>query len=109
MQEPTISETVLVITEAFEGSAVARWGRLIADTLALRPKWLIVDLEHCLGLDAAAIMTLLQTHRTIVAAGGHLTLRHPSAKVRRMLVLARVEQVFDIQDGASPNAPAPSR
>ena len=98
MPEHTIPETTVVVTEALEGAAVARWGRLIGETLALRPQKLTVDLRHSPRVDAAAIVMLLQTHRAMVCADGRLTLREPAGKVRRMLSLARVDQVLEIEE-----------
>ena len=93
----TIPEATVVVTEAFEGITVDRWGRLIAETVALGPRRLIVDLRASPVLDAAAIAILLRAHRTMTHAGGRLTLRGPSSRVRRILSLARLDQVFDIE------------
>lgn len=90
-------DTVVVVTEAFEGPSVERWGRSIADAVALRPGRLVVDLRQSPRVDAAAITVLLQAHRAMVGADGRLTLRDPGSRVRRMLSLARVDQVFDIE------------
>lgn len=94
----TIPEAVVVVTEAFEGGVVDRWGRLIADAVALRPRRLCVDLGDCPLVDAAAIAVLLQAHRTMIHMGGGLTLRGPTSRVRRILTLARFDQVFEIDD-----------
>lgn len=94
-----MQETVVVVTEPFEGAAVPRWAALLAEAAALRPRHLVVDLRDSTQVDAAAIAVLLRAHREMVHAGGRLTLRSPAARVRHMLRLARVDQVFDIQDG----------
>jgi anti-anti-sigma factor len=96
---PEIPETVVVVTEALEGPAVERWGRLIADAVDLRPHLLVVDLRACPLVDAAAITLLLGAHRAMVHAGGRLTLRAPAGRVRRTLRLARLEQVFAVESG----------
>jgi anti-anti-sigma factor len=93
---PEISEAVVVVTEALEGAAVERYGRLIADAVALRPACLIVDLRACPVVDAAAIAVLLGAHRTTLADGGRLTLLAPRDRVRRTLRLARLDQVFEL-------------
>jgi anti-anti-sigma factor len=95
-------ETVVVVTEAFAGPSVERWGRSIADAVALRPRRLVVDLRQSPGVDAAAIAVLLQAHRALVGADGRLTLRDPGSRVRRMLRLARVERVFEIDEAVRP-------
>lgn len=99
---PEIPETVVIVTEALEGDAVERWGRLIADAVALRPHLLVIDLRRCPLVDAAAITVLLWAHRAMVHAGGRLTLRAPDGRVRRTLRLARLEQVFEVETGVVP-------
>ncbi|WP_158647138.1 STAS domain-containing protein [Actinoplanes sp. ATCC 53533] len=94
----TIPEAIVVVTEAFEGVAVDRWARLIAETVALAPRRLIVDLRASPVLDAAAIAVLLRAHRTMMHTGGRLTLRGPAHRVRRILRLARLDHVFDTED-----------
>jgi anti-anti-sigma factor len=96
---PEIPETVVIVTEALDGDAVERWGRLIADAVALRPALLIIDLRSCPTVDAAALAVLLWAHRSMVAGGGRLTLRAPRDRVRHTLRLARLSQVFDIDAG----------
>ena len=96
---PEIPETVVIVTEALEGPSVERWGRLIADAVALRPATLIIDLRACPLVDAAALAVLLWAHRTTLANGGRLTLRAPRDKVRRTLRLARLTHVFEVEAG----------
>ncbi len=98
MPEHMIPETTVVVTEPLEGNAVERWGRLIRDAVALRPERLVVDLQGSPSIDASAIVLLLQVHREMVRADGGLRLRGAAARVRRMLSLARVDQVLDVED-----------
>ena len=97
MLEGAVPEAVVVITGPFEGVAVEQWERLIADALELKPQRLVVDLAHAPVVDAAAIVVLLEAHRAMIHSGGRLTLRRPVGRVRRILGLARVERVFDIE------------
>ncbi|GAA3347068.1 hypothetical protein GCM10020358_60460 [Amorphoplanes nipponensis] len=107
MPERTIPQTTVVVTEPLEGSAVERWGDMIAAAAALEPPLLVVDLSGSPRIDASAIVMLLQTHRAMVCADGRLLLRGASAQVRRMLGLARVDRVLDVEDqtGAAPAVP----
>ena len=66
--------------------------------MALAPRRLIVDLRAIPVVDAAAIAILLRAHRTLMQTGGRLTLRGPVSRVRGILRLARLDQVFDIED-----------
>jgi anti-anti-sigma factor len=92
-------EVVVEIIGPFEAATVQRWGRRIADAVASRPVRLIIDLRRTQRVDAAAITVLLQTHRATMHTGGRLVLRGPAEPVRRILRLARVDQVFDIEAG----------
>lgn len=104
MPEGLARETVVVVTEPFEGAAVPRWAALISQAAAVCPRRLVVDLRGSAVVDAAAIAVLLRTHRDMVRAGGRLTLRSPVARVRRILHLARVDQVFDTEAGDTAGA-----
>jgi anti-anti-sigma factor len=88
------------VTEPFEGAAVGRWSRLITGAADLRPRRLVVDLGACPLVDAEAIGVLLRAHRAMIHTGGRLTLRRPTTRVRRMLTLARLDQVFEIEEAA---------
>ena len=108
MPEHTIPETTVVVTEALEGSAVERWGDLIAAAAALKPRLLVVDLCGSPTIDASAIVMLLQTHRTMVCADGRMVLRGPARRVRRMLGLARVDRVLEIEGSVLPASAVPA-
>jgi anti-anti-sigma factor len=88
---------LFVVTEALDGPAVERWARLLDDAAARSPHRLTVDLSRSPRIDAAAIEMLLRVHRTVLTAGGRLTLRNPDARVRRTLALARVDQVLHVE------------
>jgi anti-anti-sigma factor len=103
MPEETMPETVVVVTGAFEGAAADRWGRLIADAVGLRPQRLTVDMRDSPTVDAAAIAILLQAHRAMVHTGGRLVLRGPVDRVRRMLQVARVDEVFEVETAETKN------
>ncbi|GGL09317.1 hypothetical protein GCM10012284_49950 [Mangrovihabitans endophyticus] len=110
-------EIVVVVTGPLAADAVDRWGRTLADAALTGPRRLIADLTDCPMVDAAAIVMLLRTHRQMVRAGGTLTLRGPSQRVRRTLRLARVDQVLAVEDPPAcpaepqspPDAVAPRR
>jgi len=94
---PNGADNVVVVAEPFEGAAVDAWGRVIAEAVASRPGRLVIDLRHSSLLDAAAIAVLLQAHRAMVHAGGRLVLRAPTDRVRRILRLAGLMEVFEFE------------
>lgn len=86
----------VVVTEELDAEAVPRLDARLSEALQLRPAQLIVDLAGCPRIDAAAIDLLVQVHRRARRAGGLLTLRAPSARLRRNLELARVDRVLHV-------------
>ena len=88
----------MVVTEALDGVAVDRWRTRLGEAVAGRPARLIVDLRHSPRIDAAAIVLLLHLHRELIRADARLTLRAPVARVRRMLGLARVDHVLEVEE-----------
>jgi anti-anti-sigma factor len=76
--------------------------------VGLEPALLVIDLHDSPGIDASAVVMLLQTHRSMVCADGRLVVRGASPRVRRMLSLARVDQVLDIEDHAAGASAVPT-
>lgn len=94
---PSVTSLVeIVVDEDLTAEAAARLHSRLADALRLRPAQLVVDLSRCGYADALAIDVLLNAHRLAYQHGGRLTLRCPSARVQRLLHLARVDQVFHV-------------
>ena len=94
---PTTPMVEVVITEELDAASVPRVAGLLQDAVALHPAHLLVDLARCPFVDATAISMLLDVHRQVWSAGGRLTLRAPSPRVRRTLQLARVDHVLHMQ------------
>lgn len=101
--EPTTAEQTMTVprvevhvAEEFDVNAVPRMHALLDEALALNPRELVVDLEDCPLVDAAAISLLLDVHRRARRAGGVLTLQSPSPRLRRNLRLARVDAVLRV-------------
>ena len=84
----------IVVTEELDVSSVPRVRALLDDALGLHPRELVVDLSECPFIDATAIGMLLDVHRQVWTAGGRLTLRSPSPRVRRTLQIAHVNHVL---------------
>lgn len=86
----------VVITEELDLWAMPRLSALLDDALGLQPQQLVVDLARCPFMDAAAIGVLLEVHKKARRGGGRLTLRSPSARLRRNLRLARADRVLHV-------------
>jgi len=106
---PTTPLVEVVIKDELSGRGSARLQEIMGEALALRPAQIVVDLSDCETLDAAALDVLLDTHRRMWRAGGQLTLRGPSARLQRILSLARVDHVFNITHARSLQRPAERR
>jgi anti-anti-sigma factor len=98
VSEHAVQETTVVVTEALAGATVDRWRARFGDAVAGRPARLILDLRHSPWIDAAAIVMLVQLHRELIRADARLTLRAPVARVRRVLGLARVDHVLEVEE-----------
>ncbi|MFI5937731.1 STAS domain-containing protein [Actinoplanes sp. NPDC051494] len=96
--EHPVRETTVVVTEALDGAAVERWRSRLSEAAALRPARLVVDLRRSPRIDAAAIVVLLQLHAEMMRTDGKLTLLGPVARVRRVLGLARVDHVLEVEE-----------
>lgn len=78
------------------GPALPRFETSVTEALTVRPAVLIVDLGRCPLIDAAGIGLLLDLHRQMRRRDSQLTIREPTTEVRRLLRIARVDQILDI-------------
>lgn len=78
------------------------------DVLRVRPDRVVVDLAACPSLDSAALRSLLDVHCELRRVGGTLVLRGAGPRVVRVIGLAGLGGVFDLEgavpllDGALP-------
>ncbi|WDZ82628.1 STAS domain-containing protein [Micromonospora cathayae] len=104
--EPVTELAEIVVTEPLDLTGVRELGTVIDSILALGPARLVIDVSACPHVDAAGIGLLLDTHRRMWRIGGRLALRNPTPRIRRLLQVARVDQVFHVLD--APSSPAPA-
>jgi anti-anti-sigma factor len=97
----------VIVTEELDDQSLPRLDARLAEALELRPAQLVVDLAACPRMDAAAIGLLVEVHRRIRRAGGQLTLRSPSPRLRRNLELARADRVLHVTTADQFDGPAP--
>jgi anti-anti-sigma factor len=55
---------------------------------------LTLDLTYCQALDAAGLTLLIKTSQDMTQTGGRLRLSHPSVRVKRVLELTGVGEMF---------------
>jgi anti-anti-sigma factor len=78
------------------GPALPSFQTSVTEALTVRPAVLVVDLGGCPLIDAAGIGMLLDLHRQLRRRDSRLAVREPTAEVRRLLRIARVDQILDI-------------
>jgi anti-anti-sigma factor len=78
----------------------------VTEVLAVRPGMLIIDLSRCPRIDAAGVAMLMNLHRLMRRDGGRLCVRAPAPQIRRVLQIARVDQILDIIPAGSTAAVA---
>lgn len=67
------------------------------DAVLLRPARLVIDFTACRYLDAQAIRLLVETHGALWREGGRLVLRDCSEDTLRLLSLAGVLEIFEVE------------
>ncbi|GLY26150.1 STAS domain-containing protein [Micromonospora sp. NBRC 101691] len=92
----------ITVTEPLDLTGVRKLGPVVDAVVARRPTRLVIDMSACAHVDAAGIGLLLDTHRRMWRLGGALTLRSPSPRIRRLLQVARVDQVFHVVAESDP-------
>jgi anti-anti-sigma factor len=101
----TVPVVEVIVTEELDSRSVPRLTAILGEALELHPARLVVDLAECPRIDAAAVGLLVDTHRRVRLGGGLLTLRSPSARLRRILQLARADRVLHVTAPAAPGTP----
>ena len=87
------------------GPALPSFEASVAEALTVRPAVLIVDLGRSPLIDAAGIGLLLDLHRQMRRRDSRLAVREPTEQVRRLLRLARVDQILDVIPAETAEAP----
>lgn len=67
------------------------------DVLRVRPERVVVDLDQCATIDASALGVLLEAHRELRRRGSVLALRGLCGRLQRIIVLAGLGDVFDVE------------
>lgn len=103
-----VAGTVEVIVDTeLDISTLPQLRERLEDALRVAPARLVVDLSGCGFLDAQAMTVLLDVHRQAYRAGGLLTLRGCSAQCLRLLSLAGLIGVFDLEPAEGDSPPRP--
>ncbi len=84
------------VTHELRAPALGRFESAVLEALTAVPHVLVVDLSRCPGIDAAGIRMLLDLHRQLRRGGSRLRVREPSPQVRRVMHVARADQILDI-------------
>ncbi|WP_033346034.1 STAS domain-containing protein [Catenuloplanes japonicus] len=107
MTAPVASLIEIEIRDRFDQHTIASVADVLDGAHAIRPHRLVLDLSDCTAIDASAVDLLLATHRRLWHDGGRLLLRAPSCRVHRLLNLAHVTDVVEVEPAASSGRTGP--
>jgi anti-anti-sigma factor len=98
--ESVLPHVELRLSEDLDISTLPMFRDQLEDALSLRPERVVIDFSACRYLDAQAIRVLLDAHGTLWRSQGRLVLRDCSPETTRLLALAGVLNVFEIEQSA---------
>jgi anti-anti-sigma factor len=78
------------------GSATKELREAIAEAARSMPRRIVLDLSKVTFVDSPALGQLVGSHKHIRDLGGNLVLLEPPDRVMSLLLLTRLETVFDI-------------
>lgn len=90
----------LEVCDELDISTVTRLREQLAEAVEVHPRALVVDLTRCGFLDSQALLPLLEAHRAARRRGIGFTLRGLTPQAERLLALAGLGDVFDVEHAA---------
>jgi anti-anti-sigma factor len=97
----------VLVDEELDIATLPRLRERLEDALSLMPARLVLDLRDCTFLDAQAMTVLLDVHRQAWRQDSTLTLRGCSVQCLRLLSLAGLLDVFDLEPATDHEVPTP--
>jgi anti-anti-sigma factor len=97
----------VLVEEELDIATLPRLRERLEDALSLQPTRLVLDLRDCGFLDAQAMTVLLDVHRQAWREGGRLILRGCSSQCLRLLSLAGLLGVFEMEPADDHDVPKP--
>ena len=73
-------------------------GRILKRALDAGAGRCVVDLDHCPWLNSQGIGVMIAWYQLVGRGGGRMVLARPNERVRNVLAVTRLEQVFTIHD-----------
>ncbi len=103
--DTTSPDAVVIVDTELDIATLPQLRERLELALSTSPARLVVDLTDCVFLDAQAMNVLLDAHRQAWRQGGLLTLRGCSPQCLRLLALAGLVGVFDLEPAGDLPAP----
>lgn len=97
METRDLVEVVIPVPADLDISTLHGFEDRLREALAAQPTRLVVDFDECRYLDAQAIRVLLDVHQSLWRRDGRLVLRGCNADTMRLLTLAGVLDVFQVE------------
>jgi anti-sigma B factor antagonist len=93
----TASETVVTVRGELDMATTPELRATLAEVLAFSPDRLVVDAHLLTFVDSTGLSALMLAERRCRIQGGQLVLRDPTPVLRRLIDLAGVEAVLQIE------------
>jgi anti-sigma B factor antagonist len=91
---------VVSVTGDVDLVSAAHLREVMEDALG-RSSALIVDVADMTFIDSSGLSALVHAHRHAADAGGSMTVRHPSATLKRLLTITRLDTVLVVDDAGA--------
>ena len=88
----------LELCDDLDISTVPRLREQLLEAVDVRPRAVVVDLSRCGFLDSQALVPLLDAHRAALRRQVGFRLRGLTPQASRLLALAGLSDVFDVED-----------
>ncbi|MBU0520310.1 STAS domain-containing protein [bacterium] len=89
----------------FEGDAHV-FRQKLEELLAAGKEWFVLDLSGVIAMSSTGLGILIAAHRTVRDQGRSFKLAELSEKVRSILIITRLDSVFEVYDNADEAAEA---
>jgi anti-sigma B factor antagonist len=93
----TDTETIVCVTGDVDLVTAAALRTALVDALP-GTRRLTVDVAGMTFIDSSGLSALVDAHHRAQEAGAHLTIRHPSSMLQRLLHITRLETLLTVED-----------
>ena len=92
-----LERDVVLVSGDLDGATVGRLHELVGTLVTDGSRDLVLDLRHMTFVDSSGLGGMLGVRQLLDDLGGSLVLRAPTAKARKVLAMAGLEDVFGLE------------